>query len=363
MLRCLSGHSHKCCAAWPNSSARGLADADGHLRLTTDPTFSTEQGLHDLSRIGVWASAALATAILWAQKPEAPVKCTAFDDFSNTDHMPLVFDCPWPECRTRNAHPGHRHDLYYEGRVVWCQQCNKRCRIYRPCDRRVHGILRRGATGLATVGALVCPPLALYAGVTGSVYTGAMAAIEDRPGEFFRSCANTISLGLVQNGSQVASAVAHTMNAAQAIHGLIEASQEQSWMGVLLCTVSVMNSIVQFAQSCDQATLQKTEQALEVARRQVSNLGREVQQGGPIQHGAQINGRLFRNLRQAATARDQIQVMYASQMISHRELTWLSTHMDLVQSVSEGTTETFEGILVSVQKLQAQKPNVVVETN
>ena len=80
MLRCLSGHSHKCCAAWPNSSARGLADADGHLRLTTDPTFSTEQGLHDLSRIGVWASAALATAILWAQKPEAPVKCTAFDD-------------------------------------------------------------------------------------------------------------------------------------------------------------------------------------------------------------------------------------------------------------------------------------------
>ena len=176
-----------------------------------------------------------------------------------------------------------------------------------------------------------CPSLSSLGPICGSYWQclhGSHGGIEDRPGEFFRSCANTISLGLVQNGSQVASAVAHTMNAAQAIHGLIEASQEQSWMGVLLCTVSVMNSIVQFAQSCDQATLQKTEQALEVARRQVSNLGREVQQGGPIQHGAQINGRLFRNLRQAATARDQIQVMYASQMISHRELTWLSTHMD-----------------------------------
>lgn len=362
MLRCLSGHSHKCCAAWPNSSTRGLADADGHLRLTTDPTFSTEQGLHDLSRVGLWASTALATAILWAQKPEAPVKCTAFDDFSNTDHMPLVFDCPWPECRTLG--------LLIRGiAVTWLMLGGRSGASSATRDAESTGpaIVEFMASSVAVQpglrGALFYPPLALYAGATGSVYTGAMAAIEDRPGELVRSCANTISLGLLQNGSQVASAVAHTMNAAQAIHGLIEASNEQSWMGVLLSTVSMMNSIVQFAQSCDQATLQKSEQALEVARRQVSNLGREVQQGGPIQHGAQINGRLFRNLRQAATARDQIQVMYASQMISHRELTWLSTHMDLLQSVSEGTTETLEGILFSVQKLQAQKPNVVVETN
>ena len=161
MLRCLSGHSHKCCAAWPNAGARGLADADGHLRLTMDPTSSTEQSLHDLSRMGLWASTALATAIWWSQKPEECVKCNAWADFSNTDNTPLLFDCPW--CGTRNAREGHRFYLENFGRHVPCQQCGNGCRIYRPCHSRVHSFIGRSATGLGIVGAAFCPSLAVGA--------------------------------------------------------------------------------------------------------------------------------------------------------------------------------------------------------
>ena len=70
----------------------------------------------------------------------------------------------------------------------------------------------------------------------------------------------------------------------------------------------MISSIVQTAQSLDQEYLQETEEALRLARKQVSNLGREVQKGGPIQHGAKIEGKFFTNLREAATARDQIKV-------------------------------------------------------
>eukprot|EP00435_Cladocopium_sp_Y103_P035817 s2129_g9.t1 len=323
---------------------------------------STGQGLHDLSRMALWASTALATGVLWSQKPEACVKCNTWANFDNTEHMPLVFDCPW--CGTRNAHPGHRFDLPYNGRPVWCQkkQCDKKCRIKRPCHARIHAGIGISATGLGLVGAVVCPPLAVGAGLTGGVYRGAMGIAEDRPGQLVKAVATTASLGLSQFGDQAASTVAHTINASLAIHSLVEACQNESWLGVTLSIVSFISSTVQLAQSLDQAALQETEEALEVARKQVSNLGREVQQGGPIQHGARIEGKFYTNLQQAATARDQIKVMYDHQFMSLKEKEWLLERLNMLNKLGKGT-QTLDDIICSIKELEAQKPNVAVERN
>ena len=67
--------------------------------------------------------------------------------------------------------------------VVRCQQCDKECRIKRPCNARTHASIGISATGLGLLGAAACPPLAVGAGLTSGVYKGAMALAEDKPGQ------------------------------------------------------------------------------------------------------------------------------------------------------------------------------------
>ena len=155
MLRCLSGHSHKCCDAWPNSSTRSLADVHGHLRLTTD-TSSAEQSLHDLSRVGLWASTScdcnLVVTEAWGM---CQMQCMGW---LQTDDAPLVFDCPW--CRTRNAHPGRGQvSAMWQGmsnqETLQCsyscehpdRASRRRCRTYQWRLQRCDGNCRRQTKG------------------------------------------------------------------------------------------------------------------------------------------------------------------------------------------------------------------------
>lgn len=262
----------------------------------------------------------LATAILLSQKPEECVRCNAWADFRLTTR-------PW--CSI--AHGAEPEMLIRD--VVRCQQCDKECRIKRPCNARTHASIR---IGLRAVGA----------GLTSGVYNGAMAIAEDKPKEILKAVAST----LLQLGDPALSAVAHTINTAAAIDSLFEARDRMTWLDVTLGMVCVIISTVQAVQGLDQAA---TEEALEALL---------LQQGGPIQHGASIDGKFVKNLQQAATGRDQIKVLYDHRFMRLEQMEWLLERLELLDELGE-ITETLDDIIRSPEELEAQKPNVVVERN
>ena len=186
-----------------------------------------------------------------------------------------------------------------------------------------------------------------------------MALAEDKPGQFVKTLASTVSLGLLQVGDPAISAFANTINAGQAIHSLFEARDRKNWLDVTLGIISTISSTVKIAQSLGQAAIRETEEALEVARKQVSNLGREVQQGGPIQHGAKIDGKFFKNLRQATTARDKIKVLYDHQVMRLEQKEWLLEKLNMLNNIGK-RTKTLDDIIRSIEEVEAQKANVVV---
>jgi hypothetical protein len=173
-----------------------------------------------------------------------------------------------------------------------------------------------------------------------------MAIAEDKPKEILKAVAST----LLQLGDPALSAVAHTINTAAAIDSLFEARDRMTWLDVTLGMVCVIISTVQAVQGLDQAA---TEEALEALL---------LQQGGPIQHGASIDGKFVKNLQQAATGRDQIKVLYDHRFMRLEQMEWLLERLELLDELGE-ITETLDDIIRSTEELEAQKPNVVVERN